>query len=50
MFLGNNILSKKHEATNFLLVFYEQNYVKDLGNVPMVPNFIYDSHTIPRLF
>ena len=33
-----------------MLLFPNQNYVEDLGNVTMVPNFIYNSHTFPDLF
>ena len=39
----------KDEKRSFLLVFLQQNYILDLGNVTVLPNFVYNSHTF-RLF
>ena len=47
MFLEKNITAIKHEKTNFLLLFSEQNYVEDNENVTLAAIVIYNSHTFP---
>ena len=36
--------------TNFLMLFHEQKYIKDLRTVTMVSTLIYNSYTFPVLF
>ena len=40
----------KDEKRSFLSVFLQQNYILELGNVTVLPNFVYDSHTFRLLF
>ena len=42
--------SKEHEKVIFLLLFREQNFVLELGNVTTATSFIYNSHTLPVFF